>query len=117
MSVLIRNKYQSFEIGKFFALKRLCGSGIIYSEVLNMLIRDIIRRMLEMSPIAWQYFIHSLKLCCAALFAAFILLAEAQSGHGGSYELYMSAGALEESVRAALLVTVLFSVCIEDVQR
>ena len=69
-----------------------------------------------MCPAAWYIFITSVKLTAFVLLCAFVLLL----GWGGSmaegYREYMTAMSLYEIGQALLLIGVLFSVCIEDVQ-
>ena len=81
-----------------------------------MKLRMIIRRMLSMCPDAWYIFITSVKLTAFVLICAFVLLL----GWGGNmtegYSQYMTAMSLYEIGQALLLIGVLFSVCIEDIQ-
>lgn len=81
-----------------------------------MKLRKIICRMLEMCPDAWYIFITSVKLTAFVLTCAFILLL----GWGGSmsegYRQYMTAMSLYEIGQALLMIGVIFSVCIEDIQ-
>ena len=81
-----------------------------------MKLRKTIGRMLSMCPAAWYIFITSVKLTAFVLLCAFVLLL----GWGGSmaegYREYMTAMSLYEIGQALLLIGVLFSVCIEDVQ-
>ena len=69
-----------------------------------------------MCPAAWYIFITSVKLTAFVLLCAFVLLL----GWGGSmaegYREYMTAMSLYEIGQALLLIGVLFSVCIEDIQ-
>jgi len=81
-----------------------------------MKLRKTVQRMLDMCPGAWYIFITSVKLTAFVLCCAFVLLL----GWGGSmmdgYREYMTAMSLYEIGQALLLVGVLFSVLIEDVQ-
>lgn len=81
-----------------------------------MKLTKIIHRMLSMCPDAWYIFITSVKLTAFVLVCAFVLLL----GWGGSmaegYRQYMTAMSLYEIGQALLLIGVIFSVCIEDVQ-
>ena len=81
-----------------------------------MKLRKTVQRMLSMCPDAWYIFITSIKLTAFVLVCAFVLLL----GWGGSmaegYREYMTAMSLYEIGQALLLIGVIFSVCIEDVQ-
>ena len=81
-----------------------------------MKLRKTVQRMLSMCPDAWYIFITSIKLTAFVLVCAFVLLL----GWGGSmaegYREYMTAMSLYEIGQAMLLIGVIFSVCIEDVQ-
>ena len=81
-----------------------------------MKLRKTVQRMLSMCPDAWYIFITSIKLTAFVLVCAFVLLI----GWGGSmaegYREYMTAMSLYEIGQALLLIGVIFSVCIEDVQ-
>ncbi len=76
----------------------------------------VFRRMLAMCPQAWYIFIRGIQLCCALLLLAFVLLLEWGGSMCGGYELYMTALSLMETGQALLLITVIFSACIEDRQ-
>ncbi len=80
-----------------------------------MKIKPVVRRMLSMCPDAWYIFIRSIQLCCLLL-CAFILLLEWNGSMSEKYELYKTAMALSEICQALLLIAVIASVCIEDVQ-
>ena len=81
-----------------------------------MKIKPVVRRMLSMCPDAWYIFIRSIQLCCLLLLCAFILLLEWNGSMSEKYELYKTAMALSEICQALLLIAVIASVCIEDVQ-
>ena len=72
--------------------------------------------MLCMCPPAWTIFIWSVRLTAFVLVCAFVLLL----GWGGSmaegYTQYMTAMSLYEIGQALLLIGVILSVCIEDIQ-
>lgn len=80
-----------------------------------MKLRPIVRRMLRMCPAAWYIFIRSVQLSAFLLLCAFVLLMECDGGIYDHYRLYMSAVALSEITQAILLIAVIASVCIEDV--
>ncbi|MGI5976501.1 MAG: hypothetical protein ACOX68_02230 [Candidatus Limivicinus sp.] len=81
-----------------------------------MKISAIIRRMLSMCPGAWYIFIRTVQLCTFLLFLAFILLLEWDGSMMENYSLYMTAKALNETAQALLLISVLGSVLLEDIQ-
>lgn len=69
-----------------------------------------------MCPDAWYIFLRTLQLCVVLLLFAFVLLVEWNGNMSESYSLYMTANALNETAQSLLLIAVLFSVLIEDVQ-
>ena len=81
-----------------------------------MKLRKTVHRMLSMCPDAWYIFITSIKLTAFVLLCSFVLLL----GWGGSmaegYTQYMTAMSLYEIGQALLLIGVILSVCIEDIQ-
>ena len=81
-----------------------------------MKLRMIIRRMLSMCPDAWYIFITSVKLTAFVLICAFVLLLSWDGNMAEGYCQYMTAMSLYEIGQALLLIGVIFSVCIEDVQ-
>ena len=81
-----------------------------------MKLRKIIRRMLSMCPDAWYIFITSVKLTAFVLTCAFVLLLGWDGNMAEGYCQYMTAMSLYEIGQALLLIGVLFSVCIEDIQ-
>lgn len=81
-----------------------------------MKLAKVIDRMLKMCPEAWYIFIRALQLCVFLLLCAFILLLEWNGSMVESYKLYMTANSLNETAQAILLIAVLGSVLIEDVQ-
>ena len=80
-----------------------------------MKLRKTVSRMLGMCPAAWAVFIHTLRFSCLLLFLSVVLLIRYETP-GESYRLYQTAMALYELPQALLLVAVLGSVCIEDLQ-
>ena len=81
-----------------------------------MRIRKTIRRMLSMCPDAWYIFITAVKLTAFVLICAFVLLLGWGGNMAEGYSQYMTAMSLSEIGQALLLIGVLFSVCIEDIQ-
>lgn len=77
-----------------------------------MKIRQIIERMLKMCPAAWYIFIRTLQLSCVLLFSSWVLLTEYIST--GSYSLYKLSMALYELPQALLIISMIGSVCVED---
>lgn len=76
-------------------------------------IKLIIERMLQMCPAAWYIFIRTLQLSCLLLFLSMVLLLE-YTGNSGSHTLYRLAMALYELPQALLIISMIGSVCIED---
>lgn len=81
-----------------------------------MKLRKTIRRMLSMCPDAWYIFITSVKLTAFVLICAFVLLLGWDGNMAEGYCQYMTAISLYEIGQALLLIGVIFSVCIEDIQ-
>ncbi len=81
-----------------------------------MKLRKTVQRMLDMCPDAWYIFITSVKLTAFVLVCAFMLLLGWDGSMAEGYRQYMTAMSLYEIGEALLLVGVLFSVLIEDVQ-
>ena len=81
-----------------------------------MKLRKTVQRMLDMCPDAWYIFITSVKLTAFVLVCAFVLLLSWGGSMMDGYRQYMTAMSLYEIGEALLLVGVLFSVLIEDVQ-
>ncbi len=81
-----------------------------------MKLRKTVQRMLDMCPDAWYIFITSVKLTAFVLVCAFVLLLGWDGSMAEGYRQYMTAMSLYEIGEALLLVGVLFSVLIEDVQ-
>ncbi|MDD6089197.1 MAG: hypothetical protein SO014_04480 [Candidatus Limivicinus sp.] len=76
----------------------------------------ILRRMLSMSPAAWYIFIRSVQLTGFLLLCSFILLIGWNGNMLTGYAEYMTAMSLYETGQAVLLIGVLVSVIIEDIQ-
>ena len=83
----------------------------------RMKLKKTVRRMLSMKPDAWYVFIRSIQLCCLLLLCAFALLVECNGDLLGRYPLYISAQSLNETAQGILLVALILSVCIEELQR
>lgn len=81
-----------------------------------MKLKKTIRRMLAMCPDAWYIFITSVKLTAFVLICAFVLLIGWDGSMSEGYRQYMTAMSLYEIGQSLLLIGVIFSVCIEDVQ-
>ena len=81
-----------------------------------MKLRRTVERMLAMKPGPWYLFIRSIQLCCVLLLCAAALLAECRGDLLGRYGLYALAQSLNETAQGILLIAVLASVCMEDLQ-
>ena len=81
-----------------------------------MKLKKTIRRMLNMKPDPWYLFIRSIQLCCVLLLCAFALLLEYNGDMLGKYPLYITAQSLNESAQGILLVALILSVCMEELQ-
>ena len=81
-----------------------------------MKLKKTLQRMLAMCPDAWYIFITSVKLTAFILLCAFLLLLSWGGSMAEDYTQYMTAMSLYEIGQALLLIGVIFSVCIEDVQ-
>ncbi len=74
------------------------------------MIRKAIRRMSRMCAEAWYIWMGTLKLTCAMLLCAFMLLTAPQQG----YENMMLAAALAETPQGLLLVALIASALLEE---
>ena len=81
-----------------------------------MKLRQTIRRMLAMKSDPWYLFLRSLQLCCVLLLCAFALLLEYNGDQLGKYPLYMTAQSLNETAQGILLIAIILSVCMEELQ-
>jgi len=79
-----------------------------------MMLRQTIRRMLNMKPLPWLLFRRGIQLSCVLLLCAAALLRECGGDVMAHYRLYITAQALNECAQSALLIAVLLSVCLED---
>ena len=81
-----------------------------------MKLKKTLQRMLAMCPDAWYIFITSVRLTAFVLLCAFLLLLSWGGSMAEGYTQYMTAMSLYEIGQALLLIGVIFSACIEDVQ-
>ncbi len=81
-----------------------------------MKLRETVRRMLAMKSDPWYLFIRSLQLCCVLLLCAFALLLEYNGDQLGKYPLYITAQSLNETAQGILLIAIILSVCMEELQ-
>ena len=81
-----------------------------------MKLKQTIRRMLNMKPDPWDLFIRSIQLCCMLLLCAFAMLLEYNGDMLGKYPLYISAQSLNECAQGILLIAIILSLCMEDLQ-
>ena len=81
-----------------------------------MKLKAILRRMLSMCPEAWYIFRRGLQLSAFLMLCAFTLLLEWNGNMLERYELYMTAVSLNETSQCLLLIAVILSVIIEDIQ-
>lgn len=79
-----------------------------------MPIGKIVRRMLAMCPAAWRLTMLSLRLGCALLAFALLLLAAWRSDPVGRWIFYIRAQSLNEICQAVLLVAMLAAAIVED---
>ncbi len=96
--------------GKFFALSPP-GFGAKMDMVMTM---RTLRRILAMSPAAWEVVIRALQLSCVMLYCAFMLLVE---GGAFTYEtryLHYTARELLTMPQAVLLLAAIASAVIEE---
>ncbi len=81
-----------------------------------MKLRQTIHRMLAMKDGPWVLFLRSLQLCCVLLLCAFALLLEYNGDQLGKYPLFMTAQSLNETAQGILLIAIILSVCMEELQ-
>ena len=74
------------------------------------MIRKAIRRMSRMCDEAWYIFMGTLKLACAMLLCAFMLLTVPQPG----YDTLMLASALAETPQGLLILALIASALLEE---
>ena len=97
-------------------MRRRSTPATMRAGVLKMKLIQIVRRMLKMCPDAWYIFLSAVRLTAFLLLCAFVLLLDWGGSMAAGYTSYMTAMALYETGEAVLLVGVLFSAVIEDVQ-
>ena len=76
----------------------------------DSMIKKAIRRMSRMCDEAWYIFMGTLKLSCAMLLCAFMLLASPDCG----YDKAMLAAALAETPQGLLMIALIASALLED---
>ena len=77
-----------------------------------MKIKSILDRMLSMSENAWFFFIRSLQMSCVLLFCAWMLLLPENM----PYSIYQTAMEMAEMPKVILLIGLILSVCVEDIE-
>ena len=82
----------------------------IYDSLGEDMIRKAIGRMSRMCDEAWYIFMGTLKLSCAMLFCAFILLVSPQCG----YERVMLAASLAETPQGLMMIALIASALLEE---
>ena len=80
-----------------------------HKRVIKMM-KKALRNMSTMCDEAWYILMGTLKLSCAMLFCAYLLLIWPQSG----YDEIMLASALAETPQGLLLIAILASALLED---
>lgn len=78
--------------------------------------KKIYNRMLLMCPLSWYIFIGSLRLSCFMLLCSLPLLYLWGGSMLNNYNMYMTAVSIRETTQAILLIALLLSVIIEDIQ-
>lgn len=79
-----------------------------------MKITLIVKRMLRMCPDAWYIFMRTLQLSCLLLFLSLVSLIGYENT--GSQELFNMAAALYELPQSLLIISMIGSICIEELQ-
>lgn len=79
-----------------------------------MKIKLVVKRMLRMCPDAWYIFMRTLQLSCLLLFLSLVSLIGYENT--GSYELFNMAAALYELPQSLLIISMIGSICIEELQ-
>lgn len=78
--------------------------------------KKIILRMLRMCPAAWYIFRRGIQLCFILLFGCVVVLANGEA-FPDLHCAYKLCSAMNETAQSVLLISVLFSVLIEDVSK
>ena len=76
--------------------------------------RQVIRRMLEMRPLAWEIFLRCLQMSCLFLFCALLLLLKDDPSEGSEFGL--RAASFQEIAQVSLLLGAIIPVIVEDLQ-
>lgn len=79
-----------------------------------MKIKLVVKRMLRMCPDAWYIFMRTLQLSCLLLFLSLVSLVGYKNT--GSHELFNMAAALYELPQSLLIISMIGSICIEELQ-
>lgn len=79
-----------------------------------MKIKLVVKRMLRMCPDAWYIFMRTLQLSCLLLFLSLVSLIGYENT--GSRELFNMAAALYELPQSLLIISMIGSICIEELQ-
>lgn len=79
-----------------------------------MKITLVVKRMLRMCPDAWYIFMRTLQLSCLLLFLSLVSLIGYENT--GSHELLNMAAALYELPQSLLIISMIGSICIEELQ-
>lgn len=79
-----------------------------------MKIKLVVKRMLRMCPDAWYIFMRTLQLSCLLLFLSLVSLIGYENT--GSPELFNMAAALYELPQSLLIISMIGSICIEELQ-
>lgn len=79
-----------------------------------MKITLVVKRMLRMCPDAWYIFMRTLQLSCLLLFLSLVSLIGYENT--GSHELFNMAAALYELPQSLLIISMIGSISIEELQ-
>ena len=79
-----------------------------------MKIKLVVKRMLRMCPDAWYIFMRTLQLSCLLLFLSLVSLIGYENT--GSHALFNMAAALYELPQSLLIISMIGSICIEELQ-
>lgn len=79
-----------------------------------MKIKLVVKRMLRMCPDAWYIFMRTLQLSCLLLFLSLVSFIGYENT--GSHELFNMAAALYELPQSLLIISMIGSICIEELQ-
>ena len=75
--------------------------------------KNVFSVMLHMCPVAWYIFMLGIKVCVILLIGCVVVLANAEL-YPDYHSALLLSSALNETAQAVLLISVLFSVIIED---